>query len=259
MPQEPQGLMSAALPRLWIDGAAFGARVLRGGDDPWSAPGELGLFLRELASLLSLDIVDIDIGAGIAAWARSYGIDRLDAGGIEDLLVDTALRAHLKRGIETAAGALGTKPLALALPGPGALARLFMEPDGMDENVLDDLGMVLADLLRALVAPSIGVLRFTEADSRALEFFEPLTNIARHYELTSVLVMPGEASGAAGFDRIYRAEPSSAAEGRILGPAFWEGGDVVVTGDTPLFTEVPAALVPETVLAKLRVLSENAS
>lgn len=249
--------MPVALPRLWIDGMAFGARVLRGGNDPWDAPGELGLFLRELASLLALDIVDIDIGAGIAAWSRSYGIDKLDAGGVEELLADTALRAHLKRGIETATGALPGKPLALAMPGPGVLARAFMDESSIDENALDDLAMALADLLRALVVPAIGVLRFTEADPRALEFFEPLTNIARHYEMTSVLVMPGEADQVTGFDRIYG--PSSAAEGRILGPAFWEGGDVALTGDTPVFTEVPIALVPETVLAKLRVLSENAS
>lgn len=246
-----------ALPHLWIDGMAFGARVLRGGDDPWDAPGELGLFLRELSSLLALDIVDIDIGAGIAAWSRSWGIGTLDTAGIEDLLSDTALRAHLKRGIETAAGALPGKPLALALPGPGALARAFMAEGDIDENALDDLAMALADLLRALVVPSIGVLRFTEADPRALEFFEPLTNIARHYELISVLVMPGEANEATGFDRVYG--PSPAAAGRILGPAFWEGGDVALTVDTPVFTEVPAALVPETVLAKLRVLNESAS
>ena len=44
------------------------------------------------------------------------------------------------------------------------------------------------------IMPAIGVLRFTEDDPRALEFFDPLTNIARHYELTSVLVMPGEAN-----------------------------------------------------------------
>lgn len=249
--------MPVALPRLWIDGAAFGARILRGGDDPWDAPGELGLFLRELSSLLALDIVDIDIGAGIATFARAQGTGPLDASGVEDLLSDAALRAHLKRGIETAAGALGGKPLALAMPGPGALAQSFMEAGGIDDNALDDLAMALADLLRALVVPSIGVLRFTETDPRALEFFEPLTNIARHYELTSVLVMQGEAGEATGFDRIYG--PSSAAAGRILGPAFWEGGDVALQGDTPVFTEVPVALVPETVLAKIRVLSEGAS
>ena len=61
--------MPAALPRLWIDGAAFGARVLRGGDDPWDAPGELGLFLRELSALLALAGIGIGIGAGIAAFA----------------------------------------------------------------------------------------------------------------------------------------------------------------------------------------------
>ncbi|WP_339829521.1 hypothetical protein [uncultured Parvibaculum sp.] len=245
------------LPPLWIDGMAFGARVLRGGDDPWDTPGELGLFLRELASLLALDIVDIDIGAGIAAFARAQGIERTDSAGIEDLLSDAGLRTRLKRGIETATGALGARPLALALPGPGALAQALMDQGEIDEDVLDDLAMALADLLRALVVPAIGVLRFTEADPRALEFFEPLTNIARHYEMTSVLVMPGAADEATGFDRIYGS--AAAADGRILAPAFWEGGDVALAGDTPVFTEVPVSLVPETVLAKLRVLSESAS
>ena len=167
------------------------------------------------------------------------------------------MRTHLKRGIETATGALSGKPLALALPGPGVLAQAFMDEGDIDDNALDDLAMALADLLRALVAPSIGVLRFTEADPRALEFFEPLTNIARHYELPAVLVMAGEAGEAAGFYRIYSLSP--AAEGRILGPAFWEGGDGALQDDTPVFTEVPSALVPETALAKIRVLNESAS
>ncbi|MBX3490990.1 hypothetical protein [Parvibaculum sp.] len=249
--------MPAALPRLWIDGAAFGARVLRGGDDPWDAPGELGLFLRELSALLALEIVDIDIGAGIAAFARAQGTGPLDAGAIEDLLSDAALRAHLKRGIETVSGALSGRPLALALPGPGALAQAFMDEGDIDDNALDDLAMALADLLRALIAPSIGVLRFTEADPRALEFFEPLTNIARHYELPAVLVMAGVAADVAGFNRVYGSSP--AATGEILGPAFWEGGDVALRDDTPVFTEVPSALVPETALAKIRVLNESAS
>jgi len=51
-------MAAPSLPALWIDGYAFGARVLRGGEEPWKTPDDLGFFLRDLAQLLSLDLVE---------------------------------------------------------------------------------------------------------------------------------------------------------------------------------------------------------
>ncbi|ABS62774.1 hypothetical protein Plav_1153 [Parvibaculum lavamentivorans DS-1] len=251
------------LPPLWIDGYAFGRRVLRGGDDPWAAPDELGLFLRELSQLLSLAIADVDVTQAILAWCSLEGIDRtsLDANAIENLLADPRFRAHVKRGMETSVGALGSRPVALALPGPGALASLFLEPGDIDEDTLDDLSLSLADLLRALFRAELSVFRFTETDPRALDFFEPLTNVARHYEVPSILVLKGEGGDAPGFDRVYREGEGQgdAGSGLILPAVFLEGAPNPPSGDNPLFMEVPADTVPETALARLKQLSGQAA
>ena len=248
----------AAIPPLWIDGYAFGARVLRGGEEPWKTPDELGFFLRDLAQLLSLSLVEIPVTPAILAWGemQDVALASLDARGMERLLADPAFRAHLKRGLDTAVGALGSRPLALSLPGPGALAALFMEEDDIDEDALDDLSLSLADLLRALYRPEFGAIRFTESDPRAFEFFDPLTNVARHYEASSVLVAGAAgAEDASGFDLVY----GEGGDGTILDAAIWEGASALPLTDNSAFTEVPADMVPETVLARLRQLSGQAA
>lgn len=247
------------IPPLWIDGYAFGSRVLRGGEEPWKTPDDFGLFLRELSQLLSLDLVEVPVLPAILAWSEMQGVAlaSLDAPGMERMLADSGFRALVKRGIDTAAGALGSRPLALSLPGPGALAALFMEEDEIDEDVLDDLSLSLADLLRALYRPGISVFRFVESNPRALEFFDPLTNVARHYEAASVLVARGAASAedASGFDLVY----GEGGDGTVLDAAIWDGASDLPSSDNQSFTEVPADMVPETVLARLRQLGGQAA
>lgn len=252
--------MAAQVPPLWIDGYAFGARVLRGGEEPWKTPDELGFFLRDLAQLLSLPLVEVPVTPGILAWAELQGVAlaSLDGRGMERLLADAAFREHLKRGLDTAAGALGSRPIALSLPGPGALAALFMEEGEVDEDVLDDLSLSLADLLRALYRPAFSAVRFYESDPRALEFFDPLTNVARHYDAASILVLGGDASPdeASGFDLVYGEEGG---DGAVLGAAIWRGALTAPLTDNTSFVEVPADMVPEAVLARLRELGDRAA
>lgn len=256
-------MAAPSLPALWIDGYAFGTGVLRGGEEPWKTPDDLGFFLRDLAQLLSLDLVEVPVLPAILAWGEMEGValGSLGADGMERLMADTRFRAHLKRGLETAAGALGSRALALSLPGPGALAALCVEADEVDEDALDDLSLSLADLLRALYRPELSTFRFAESNPRALEFFDPLTNVARHYEAASVLVLTGEASAAAaeasGFDAVFC--EGEGGSGLVLPAAIWKGVSAAPVSDSPAFTDVPADMVPETVLARLRQLSGQAA
>lgn len=246
-------MAEASLPALWVDGYAFGTRILRGGEEPWRSPDEFGFFLRDLAQLLSLELVEVPIAPAIHVWAEEQGLAlaSLGANGMERLIADQGFRAHLKRGLETAQGALGQRPLGLSLPGPGALAALCLEADEIDEDALDDLALSLADLLRALFRPGLSVFRFQECDPRALEFYDPLLNVARHYEAVAAIVLKGAAEGAAddaaGFDLVF----GDGAEGQMLPATFWEGADFVPPSDSRLFMELPADAVPETILAKL--------
>lgn len=243
----------ASLPALWVDGYAFGTRVLRGGEEPWRSPDELGFFLRDLAQLLSLELAEVPVGPAIRSWAEGQDIAlaSLGASGMERLVADAGFRVHLKRGLETTQGALGQRHLGLSLPGPGALAALSLEADEIDEDALDDLALSLADLLRALFRPGLSAFRFEECDPRALEFYDPLLNVARHYEAAAIIVLKGSAENAAdaaaGFDLAF----GGGAEGQMLPATFWEGADFAPSSDSRLFMELPADAVPETILAKL--------
>lgn len=242
-----------SLPALWVDGYAFGTRVLRGGEEPWRSPDELGFFLRDLARLLSLELVEVPVGPAIRSWAEGQDIAlaSLGASGMERLIADASFRVHLKRGLETAQGTLGQRHLGLSLPGPGALAALCLEADEIDEDALDDLALSLADLLRALFRPGLSAFRFEECDPRALDFYDPLLNVARHYEAAAIIVLKGSAESAAdaaaGFDLAF----GGGAEGQMLPATFWEGADFAPSSDSRLFMELPADAVPETILAKL--------
>ena len=168
-------MAAPSLPALWIDGYAFGTGVLRGGEEPWKTPDDLGFFLRDLAQLLSLDLVEVPVLPAILAWGEMEGValGSLGADGMERLMADTRFRAHLKRGLETAAGALGSRALALSLPGPGALAALCVEADEVDEDALDDLSLSLADLLRALYRPELSTFRFAESNPPRARVLRP--------------------------------------------------------------------------------------
>ncbi len=246
-------MAQTSLPAIWVDGYAFGTRILRGGEEPWQAPDELGFFLRDLAQLLSLDLVEIPVGPAIRAWAEGQGIALASLGGngMERLLADPAFRTHLKRGLETVQGSLGGRQLGLALPGPGALAPLCLEENEIDEDSLDDLALSIADLLRALFRPGLSVFRFDENDPRALKFYDPLLNVARHYEAAAVITLLGAAQDApddaSGFDRIFGKD----GQGQILPATCWEGADFAASDDTGLFMELPVTAEPETILAKL--------
>ncbi|MBX3504204.1 MAG: hypothetical protein KF895_01910 [Parvibaculum sp.] len=246
-------MVEASLPALWVDGYTFGSRILRGGEEPWRSPDELGFFLRDLAQLLSLELVEVPVAPAIRLWAEGHGVElaSLGASGMERLIADADFRAHLKRGLETAQGALGQRPLGLSLPGPGALAATCLDAGEINEDILDDLALSSADLLRALFRPGLSAFRFEECDPRALEFYDPLLNVARHYEAAAIIVLKGSAESTvddvAGFDLAF----GSGAEEQMLPATFWEGADFVPPSDSRLFMELPADAVPETILAKL--------
>lgn len=250
-----------AVPRLWIDGMDFGMRVLRGGENPWRMPEQVGLFYRELASLLSLDVIDIDVEAAIAGFLETVASPpaRDDPASVEKLLCNAELLASISKGIDATLGAVGQRALALSVPGPGRLARNFLNPEEIDEDTLDDLSLALTALVRAVFRSGIGFIRVTEDDPRALEFLSPLTNVARHYECTSLLVLLGDAAAsgeAEDFNFIYR--EANAVNGTVLPALWWREGGAAPSEDF-LYAKIPSDVVPEIVLSRLSELPGRAA
>ena len=241
------------VPSLWVDGMAFGRSILRGGENPWAKPEELGLFHRELASLLNFDVVEISVRDAIDALLEhsSDGPDGDDIEAIEDFLNGPALSAYVIRGIDVVLGGAGGGPIAISLPGPGMIARRFMGAASVDENTLDDLSVALTGLVRAVYRQGIGFMRITEGEPRALEFMTPLTNVAGHYQCKSVLVLRDEAKSSdalAGFAAVFRE-----GDGEILQSSWWHAADEAPRGEK-LFAELPDGMEPEAVLRRYTAL-----
>lgn len=245
-----------ALPDYWIDGFAFGAQVLRGGENPWTRPDELGLFHRELASLLSFDVIEINVAAAIEALAD------VEMSDDKKVTAEVFLRRRdfaelLSRGIAAVSGAVGARPVALSLPGPGVVARRFHTEGEIDDDLLDDLSMELTQLLRSVYTECIKFLRVSEVDETALSTLGPLTNTAAHYQCATLLLLRNSASNAtkvSGFDLVFRdGDISFAGEGIVVPQTWWSGADAPPKGNT-FFTELPAALVPEAALSRLSEL-----
>ncbi len=244
------------LPSHWIDGFAFGTRVLRGDENPWTRPDELGLFHRELASLLDLDVIEINVAAAIDALADG------EAGDNRKITAEAFLRRRdfvdlLSRGIAAVSGAVGGRPVALYLPGPGVVARRFHAESEIDDDLLDDLSMELTQLLRSVYAECIKFLRVSEVDEAALSTLGPLTNTAAHYQCATLLLLrnsAAEATKVGGFDLVFRdGDISFAGEGIVVPQTWWRGAEAPPKGNIFL-TELPAELVPEEALSRLSEL-----
>lgn len=237
------------VPSCWVDGMAFGQAVLRGGENPWAKPEGLGLFHRELESLLNFDLIEISIDAAMDALLEKSPVDSVGDGveAIEDFVSGSVLAGYVARGIEVVQGSVGARPIAVSLPGPGLIVRRFMGNASVDEDTLDDLSVALTGLIRAIYREGIGFMRITEIDPRALGFMEPLINVAEHYQCASVLVLREKAAGAdvpEGFDAIFRDT-----DGQILPSAWWRNSNEVPQGKK-LFVEVPNDIEPEVVLRR---------
>lgn len=207
------------------------------------------MFHRELASLLKLKLIEISIDAAMDALLEKSPAVSVgnDVEAIEDFVSGSALAGYVARGIDVVLGGSGAMPIALSLPGPGLIARRFMGDAPVDENTLDDLSMALTGLVRAVYREGIDYIRINEIDPRALEFMEPLTNVAEHYQCASVLLLREEAAGVdvpEGFDAIFRDK-----DGQILPSAWWRNSDEVPQGKK-LFVEVPNDMEPEVVLRR---------
>ncbi|MCK5771184.1 hypothetical protein [Algiphilus sp.] len=236
----------SALPPLWLDAHDLGVRILRNGDDPWLTPGEFGLFQRELAGWLGLDLVDLGLGPALEMARQDAGEAPADGGDIEDLLDGRALQARIVEAVTAVSGALPGRPVVLRLPGPAALARAWLGDDA-DDDAIDDTAMALAGLARAVFRPGLASIAVEETDAAGLAALQPLINLARHYETPLVLILHGADAPADGFAQVYRPQPADG-DGAIVPAAFWQGdGAAPAAGNR--FGRVPPDLHPDAVLA----------
>jgi hypothetical protein len=190
---------------LWVDAWDYGKALLaKGGEPPWLDVGELVAYHRQLQSLVSSDIVVIELESFYHSWLQqSPGLQEAMAAkkrlgyALKTLLADTGAREHLHEIVEALAGLYPAQPVLLALPSPKRwMAIAYGQAHALDgvEVSWDDAesaSMYVADYLRSFANCDIAGLLLRDSDGPASDEevarYQPVLNVAEHYRWQVVL------------------------------------------------------------------------
>lgn len=243
--------MSAVLDaRLWLNAHRFGARVLRAGEEPWAVPEQLGLFSKELARWLSLELVEVNVGAALVAWRQGGGGELRTPDELIDVLDGADFQDHLSEGLAAVLGAGLDCPVTLNLPGAGRLAARLGEDYAADEDACDDIAQALTGLLRGVYARGIGAVLIDESEPLAVPLYTPVVNVAANYQLPLLLTLDGILDEVPrGFSKVYSRGGS---EGRYLEAGVWAAPSALDAASA--YAEIPVDLTADAVLSALAAL-----
>ena len=240
------------------------AVLLRGQPIPWADAVEYAQFLRQAQGLLRPDSTLLDLGVWYAQALDGDPALRaaMAARSRRGFALKTLLAAE---GLSSAAVELATvvsrtsaAPLIVQIPSPMLwLAQTHVQAGAgsvadLDEAAAENAAMYVADWLRRLSALPVSLLLLDERWTAAGTLtpvepvaYTPVTNVAAHYRWTMGRRM------AYGIEVL-----GSALSGAVVPPAFWldKEPQSPPSGDF-LLAEIPAAAVPETVLARLEHLT----
>lgn len=208
--------------RLWLDAHDYGARLLRGGDEPWQTPASLGPFYGELAGLLRPWRLVVPIEPLLMPSLPRNG-DNMDcAGALDSLVGSAAFTQSLATGLATLTHSPAAALCAPRLPGPSRLG-CGLE----DEDALDDVVAALGHVLRQMAGAALsGTILLDEPEAQALDSISPLLRIAEHAGVVLRLI------------------------GRDIARADWEALPDDVDGRENI-TTIPADAQPEAALTRL--------
>ena len=267
--------LAARGPLLWLDYSDYAAALLAGGQAPWLDTAACVAWLRKAQSLLRSDVVTLPMGAVNAAWLDAHPAlfdamaakKKRAAAPLRTMLADEALRIQ---GVDLALAlraAFAQAPLALACPSPRrwvawAQARCAPgESAEIDDDAVDSAASYMADFLRVFSQCGIDAVLLEEAadsaptSAAALQLYQPVLNVASHYRWDIGLRLPqvGAAPPTQGLDFVVApSECDVPMRGFALDPACWNG--TLASACPPggfRFATVPAAALPEAVLARL--------
>ncbi|QLC26466.1 hypothetical protein HFP57_16455 [Parasphingopyxis algicola] len=161
---------------LWIEAHGYATALLQGGEEPWSAPGEIGRLCAEAAELLDADRLLLPLAPLLDRFAPPGGDAPEDrAERLDDAVADGALLAALTDALASLDGAAMLDRIVPVLPGPAAAIG-----GKDDEDALDTAAMALGDILRTLGEYRLAAVAIAEADAAGLAAANPLFRIADH-------------------------------------------------------------------------------
>ncbi len=175
--------MSETLHLDWID---YAERLLGSGAIDWGNPSAVSELISKAQALLPSDLVILPVARMLSALASPTALAAKPRGAqpMRALLADEAIRARL---LETVA-MLSVPALVLDFPAPGELAVLASDLAGLpapeiDEDLVDDAAVYLADFLRIFAtSPIKGIVLAESGDRAALRALcTPVEKVAASY------------------------------------------------------------------------------
>ena len=172
--------MASALHLDWID---YAERLIGGGTIDWASPAAVAGLINKAQALLPSDLVILPVARMLRA-IRSPAAEAVSPKGAQPLralLADEVVRAKL---LETVA-MMVVPALALGLPAPGLLAARAAEKIGalspdMDEDLVDDAALFIADFLRIFATARIEGVVLTGVDGYP-SLSAPIQKVALSY------------------------------------------------------------------------------
>lgn len=176
--------MTAVAARLWIEAHDYAAALLRGGEEPWDRPAEIGQFCAETARLLHADRLLLPLAPLIARHAApgDDAAERLDAA-----VADGAILADVGAALASLDACGMLERIVPLLPGPAMAAG-----KNADADALDVAAMALGDLVRAIGAHRPAAIALAETDPAGVAAASSLFRIAGHFEIPVALLGPGD-------------------------------------------------------------------
>ena len=264
---------------IWFDAAAYGrAKLLAGGDVPWSSPAELSSFFAKIGGMFRSDAILVDLADLFAQRAvadqqlRAAMAARSRPGyALRTLLGDEQARSTAAEAVRVLAATSGPVPLVLTVPAPGrwmATAALQggSDPGPPDAGQTETAAIYSADFLRVFAGAGVDGLLLDEGQIPASqlihpEAYRPVLNVADHYEWPVVIQTDAAAAWPHGpvpglalwLGPAGPAQPSGR-WGIVAGSDFWDGADPPAEADLVL-AAVPAQADPEAVMKRVRALA----
>ena len=262
----------------WFDAAVYGrARLLGGGDVPWTSPAELSSFFAKIGGMFRSDAVLVDLADLFAQ--RTAADQQLRAAmaarsrpgyALRTLLADEQARSTAAEAVRVLAATSGPVPVVLTVPTPGrwlvaAAQQAGSDPGPPDAAQAETAAIYSADFLRMFADTGVDGLLLDEGRVPAGELihpeaYRPVLNVADYYQWPVFIQTDAAAAWPHGPVPdialwLGSAAPSQPAGrwGVVADADFWEGADAFAGADLVL-AAVPAEADPESVMKRVRTL-----
>ena len=262
----------------WFDAAVYGrARLLGGGDVPWTSPAELSSFFAKIGGMFRSDAVLVDLADLFAQ--RTAADQQLRAAmaarsrpgyALRTLLADEQARSTAAEAVRVLAATSGPVPVVLTVPTPGrwlvaAAQQAGSDPGPPDAAQAETAAIYSADFLRMFADTGVDGLLLDEGRVPAGELihpeaYRPVLNVADYYQWPVLIQTDAAAAWPHGPVPdialwLGSAAPSQPAGrwGVVADADFWEGANPFAGADLVL-AAVPAEADPESVMKRVRTL-----